>query len=183
MSHIWSSQCWDQTPGIFHTYNSSRSLKELNESCHTYEWVMSHIWMNHVRHTNESCHTYEVVMSHIWSSQCWDQTPGISYITPREAWGSWTSHARDMDVSCHTCKWVMSHERMRSDMMHSYVRHDSFIRETWLIRTRDMTHSYVRHDSFLRETCLMMSFARVSQQMDQTGMTHKHICVCLSYDS
>ena len=30
-----------------------------NESCHTYEWVMSHVWMSHVTHMNESCHTYE----------------------------------------------------------------------------------------------------------------------------
>ena len=37
----------------------------INESCHTYEWVMSHIWMSHVTHMNESCHTYEWVMSHI----------------------------------------------------------------------------------------------------------------------
>ena len=34
------------------------------------------------------------------------------------------------------------------DMTHSYVRHDSFLRETWLIPTWDMTHAYVRHDSF-----------------------------------
>jgi len=33
----------------------------VNESCHTYEWVMSHIWMSHVTHTNESCH---IRMSH-----------------------------------------------------------------------------------------------------------------------
>ena len=38
----------------------------MNESCHTYEWVMSHIWMSHVTHMNESRHTYEWVMSHIW---------------------------------------------------------------------------------------------------------------------
>jgi len=41
------------------------------------------------------------------------------------------------------------------DMTHSYVRHDSFICETWLIHMWDMTHSYVRHDSFICETWLM----------------------------
>ena len=29
----------------------------MNESCHTYEWVMSHMWMSHVTLMNESCHT------------------------------------------------------------------------------------------------------------------------------
>jgi len=27
-----------------------------NESCHTYEWDIPHIWMSHVTHTNEACH-------------------------------------------------------------------------------------------------------------------------------
>jgi len=34
----------------------------MNESRHTYEWVMSHICMSHVSHMNESCHTCERVM-------------------------------------------------------------------------------------------------------------------------
>jgi len=37
-------------------------------SCHTYEWVASHIWMSRVTHVDESCHTYGWVMSHIWMS-------------------------------------------------------------------------------------------------------------------
>ena len=42
-----------------------------NESCRTYEWIMSHVRMNHVARTNEChayewvvCHTYEWVMPH-----------------------------------------------------------------------------------------------------------------------
>jgi len=35
----------------------------VNESWHTYEWVMAHIWMSHGTHMNESCHTYEWVMA------------------------------------------------------------------------------------------------------------------------
>ena len=34
----------------------------MNESCHTYEWVMSHIWMSHATHTDRWRHTYECVM-------------------------------------------------------------------------------------------------------------------------
>jgi len=40
----------------------------MNKSSHTYEWVMSHVWMSPVTPMNESCHTYEWVMSHIWMS-------------------------------------------------------------------------------------------------------------------
>jgi len=57
--------------------------KGINESCHTYEWVMSHIWrrhiyrathwhvarlcvpMSHVIHMNESCPIYEWVVSYM----------------------------------------------------------------------------------------------------------------------
>ena len=60
----------------------------MNESCHTYEWVMSHIWMSHGTHMNdgpcathrnalhyaathvhhirnESCHTRDTARSHV----------------------------------------------------------------------------------------------------------------------
>ena len=49
------------------------------ESCHAYEWVMSHIWMSHVPHVNESCQKCEWVMSH-----------------------TWRSHVTYMNESCHT---------------------------------------------------------------------------------
>ena len=57
-----------------------------NQSWHTYEWVMSHIWMRPVTHMNESCHTYDWVMSHMWMS-----------------------HITHMTESCHTYEWVTSH--------------------------------------------------------------------------
>jgi len=37
---------------------SMSRVPHMNKSCHTYEWVMSHIWTSHVTHMNESCHTY-----------------------------------------------------------------------------------------------------------------------------
>jgi len=47
MSHIWMSH-----------------VPRMNESWHTYKWVMSHMWMSHVTHMTESCHTYEWVTAH-----------------------------------------------------------------------------------------------------------------------
>jgi len=34
-------------------------------ACHTYEWIMLHVWMRHVTHLNESCCTFQWVMPHI----------------------------------------------------------------------------------------------------------------------
>jgi len=39
-------------------------VTHMNESCHTYEWVMSHVWMSHGTHINVSYFSCE----HIWMS-------------------------------------------------------------------------------------------------------------------
>ena len=79
----------------------------MNESCHTYEWVMSRIWMSRVTHMNESCHTRECVTSHKWMSHvthtnesCHTYESVMSHI--------WMSHATHMNETCHTYEWVMS---------------------------------------------------------------------------
>ena len=40
----------------------------MNAWLHTYECLMSHLWMTHVTHMNASRYTYEYVLSHIWMS-------------------------------------------------------------------------------------------------------------------
>jgi len=47
-----------------------RHVTHVNESCHTYEWVMSHLWISHITHINESCHTYKWCMSLISRVSC-----------------------------------------------------------------------------------------------------------------
>jgi len=68
----WVRDSTHQTPNIALCIRVSHVTHVLlcstihrNESCHTYERVMSHIWTN--IHRNESCHTYEWVMSHVWA--------------------------------------------------------------------------------------------------------------------
>ena len=96
--HVWLKACHDSYNDSFLQsvtclQNSSTCVKLnvcLSQSWHTYEWVVSHIWMSHVTHMNESWHTYEWVISHIWMSR--------------------DTH---MNESCrHTYEWVMSNIRM-----------------------------------------------------------------------
>jgi len=85
MSHApWMNLC---THWMSHVAHMNDSVYTLDESCHTYEWVMLNPlpqgtrWqslctnrMSHVTHMNESCHIhanescrpYEWVMSHTW---------------------------------------------------------------------------------------------------------------------
>jgi len=61
----------------------------------------------------------------------------------------------------------------------------SSVRETWLIRTWDMTHSYVRHDSFVRETWLVACSALpimcvcLCVCMCACACVHVYMCVCV----
>jgi len=63
------------------------SCIHMNESWHTYEWVMVHIWTSHGTHMKESWHTYEWAMTHIWMS-----------------------YGTHMNELWHTYKWVMVHK-------------------------------------------------------------------------
>jgi len=92
-STIWFKAilCGSAASGLTH-------VTHMNESCPTYEGVMSHIWRSHVTHMKESCHTYEGVMSHLWRSH-------IAHMKR----SSHTSDVTHTIESCHTYKWVMSH--------------------------------------------------------------------------
>jgi len=62
----------------------------------TYEGVMSHIWMSHVIHMNESCHTYEWVMPHINEScHIWMVHATYEWVVPHmnESCHIWMSRA------------------------------------------------------------------------------------------
>jgi len=157
----------------------------MNASCHTYGWVMSHIWMSHVTH--ESCHTYEWVMSHVTHMHMGHESSCHTYGWARIRFLSqkdYESH-RDMRQDCFGCTTWIEYERVEvsfakepykradilqkrpshvtrmyascrtCDMTHVYVWHDSFIHVTWLIHMCDMTHSYMWHDSYVCVTWII----------------------------
>ena len=81
----------------------------VNESWHTCEWVMAHMWMSHGTQVNESWHTYEWVMAHVWMRH------GTHM---KESWHTyervtahiWTNYGTHMNELWHTYKWVMVHK-------------------------------------------------------------------------
>jgi len=139
-------------------------IRNINESCHTYEWVMSHIWMSHVTHMDESClisisSGISMFMPHVWVMShivgvmlhTWVMCVCQIYHSAALIWGcvTWLIHICHMYAmkSCHICEWVMSHILISIHichmyaMTHSYVCHDSFISMPWLIRKRKC-HTY-----------------------------------------
>jgi len=53
------SRNWQQS---FVSHACMSHVTHMDESCLTYEWVMSHIWTSHVTYMQESCHIFECVM-------------------------------------------------------------------------------------------------------------------------
>ena len=74
----------------------------MNQSSHTYEQVMSHVWMSHVTRMNESWHTYEWVMSNAWMSHVTRMNESCHTYSPLPANIMCT-------CTCHSYDWVMSH--------------------------------------------------------------------------
>jgi len=143
-------------------------VANMNESCRTYEWVMSHIWTSRIAHMNESCHRCACVMSKIWLSHvahvhescCTYDEVSVAHMNESchtYGWVAshiWMSDATHMNESCHTYEWVMSHSWMRHVTLHNRMPNRIF--GCWNInescRTYDgvMSHMWIRHVTHLR---------------------------------
>jgi len=81
-------------------------VTRMTESCHTYEWVMSCMFLMHVIRTSqyESNHTYELAMLHSWTSH-------ITHINESHVQMSHTYEwVTRKNKSCHPYEWVMSRQ-------------------------------------------------------------------------
>jgi len=108
---------------------------------------VSRLIVSHVTRINELCHTYEWVMSHVLTSllKVWHD----SFIRV-----TWLIHMCAMTHpymwhGIFTCVTRIIH---KCDMTQPYMWHDTFIRVTWIIHKCDKTHPYMWHDTFRRVT-------------------------------
>jgi len=177
MSHMYSS--------IDRRCTQRSHVAYMNESCHTYKWALSHIWMSHVTRTNKSWHSYEWVTSHIYSriNRRWPERCSRAHrhqgtmshthsyvwhdlsicVTHSYTWhGSFTCmivviHVHVCDITIHM--WDMTHSYVwlihMCDMTRLYLWHDSSICVTGLQGTSSHTHPYAWHDSFTCVTWLI----------------------------
>ena len=108
----------------------------MDESCHTCEWVSSHIRMDHV-------HTYKWVMSHVWISHLTRMDEPCPHI--------WMSHVTRMNESRHH---VHTHEWVTSSCPHtwmSHVTHMVWYTHEWVITLIDESyHTYELVSSHIR---------------------------------
>ena len=117
-------------PRHSHDSRSSRNMC-MDQLCHTYGWVMSHIWLSHVTHMDESCPDDIAVMR-----------------APRALKDILYASRALKDILKYTFKGPRRSHDSFSYMTHSYVTwrihmwRDSCTRVTWFMEMYDMTHSY-----------------------------------------
>jgi len=160
-------------------------VTHLNESCHTCEWVVPHIWMSHVI---GSCHTYEWVMSHIWRRHVTHMKVSrhayewvMSHI--------WMSHVIRMNESCHTYEWVMSRQQMERDWECPWAptHYESFHIYEWVMSHVWMSHVTTQHllcghdsffhvsrDSFIHATWLI-HICEMTHNLEKIESIHTHL--------
>ena len=157
-----------------------------NESCHTYEWVMSHMEMSHVTHMNELCHTYEYMRCSSHMNE--PLTSDISFISVTwliHMWWShlWMSHLNQMEQS--TRQHIVGH---MNDSPHAYrascYTHES-VRHVWMSH---VTHEYVElyigvtHMNESRHTWMChVTHEWVTSHMNVSSCTYElHTWMCIT---
>jgi len=154
---------WDIWTSIFsHTFESILTcLTHMNESCFTYEGVMSHTSQVSRRnqscltHMNESCHMHKWVMSQM----CHVEISQVSNI-----WMSHVSHICMSQVSCtnescfthinESCppyEWVNSHVQSVASQAVTVYTQQSLRNVTVVCH---VSHIWVSHVSHTNESCL-----------------------------
>ena len=116
--------------------------------CHTYEWVMSHVWMSHVTHMNKSCRTCE-----------WVSTP------------VWMSHVTHMNGSCHTCEWVLPHAWISPDAhmneLVTRMSHVTHMKESRHTYEWDMSHMWMSQITHMHASCHTCHITRVNVSLHE----------------
>ena len=141
------------------SYTRAPILGAFDQSCRTYEWVMSNIWTSQVTHMNEARHTYEWVTWH--TNESTGRRPvGFGEIskTPRShqrcslGSGIRMSRVTRGNASCHT------YAALQVMRMHTYV---------W-----GMSHIWMSHVTMWKRNC--HTCKSVMSHVCMSPVTHMH---------
>jgi len=109
----------------------------MNSTCHTYEWVMSHMWMRHVSHNGIPP----------FGRRGWWVTNNVTYTQASRH--TQMSHATRMKDLCLKYERVMFHMWMRPV---SHTDTAPFCRRSWWVANY-VTHTEEAHHTCVNESC------------------------------
>jgi len=154
----------------------------MNDSCRTFEWVMSRIWLSRVAQMHKSCR-----MCGVASVSRIDKIIGLffkralqkrrsfaketyNFIDPTDcSHPIWTSHVAEMDESCRIHEWVM---------LHIWTNHVAYVNESCRTYDWGVSHRCVSHVAYINELCCIdrwiMSHIWMSHVAHMTELCHKY---------
>ena len=171
-------------------------VTRVNESCHPYEWVMSHVsmrlvtyWKCHVTHTNVICTCWEWVMLQIYCSilfagfdllghlHYWPRVTWLIYMT-KFTWENESRPATEFWMSC-ACEWVMVLTQTTPLKWDMPTHKRSLRKETFLTHKRDLDKIEMYS---LRLACAhkLRLWTRYVAHMNESCRTHKFVTMMLS---
>jgi len=165
MSHVtyeWVMSCMQESWCIWDVDTLDVNV---NVSCHTYDWVMSNMWVWHVTYGWVMSHLFMSVARHIWMShathewvmshmndlwQVWKSRVAYGLLT---RWTTmWMWHVTHMTESCHTREcdmyrvtygWVMSH---MNETCHTWMGHVTY---EWVLSCMNQScHVWMSHVTY-----------------------------------
>jgi len=158
MSHIWMSH-----------------LAHMNESCRTYEWVMSYVtrtnesrlthvnasWMSEegLKPKGNAHASYEWVMSHMCACVMYGSCLTYQWVMSH----IWMSHVTHINGSCHTYEWIMSH-------MCACVMNGSCLTRVKFSWMNSIWHTW---------KCLSHTHECVMASVGPVACVHVYVCVCV----
>jgi len=121
-------------------------VTHINEWCHIYEWVTSHLCMSHVTHMNESCHTYECFTSHIRMRIALASLVCLHMHESCHTYMSHTYMSHTYMSHIHVTHIPVTHKHVTHKTCHTYIsftqRHEPCDTYEWV-----MSHARVRYES------------------------------------
>jgi len=150
-----------------------------------HECITSHIWNSHVTYMNEPCHMYEWVMSHVWMNRIFKDIPVAVATAIRHAIcmyqcihkyiisHAWMSHVTYMSEPYHMYEWVMSHMWMNRIFKDISVL--GAYGNVCINASRHACHmwtSHVTHMNESRHTCKSVEFQGSSISGDCCGTSY-----------
>jgi len=124
-----------------------KDRKEMNESCLTYEWAISHVWALSLIWTSHV--TYEWVMSHM-NAPRHTHTNTVTHREKAVARGHvWIGHVSHMDKSCHIWMCYVTHMNTSChtkewELLHIWMCHVSLMNESCHSWMRHVTHTHTQ---------------------------------------
>ena len=131
-------------------------------SCHTGEWVMSHVWMSCDTRMNTS-RTIESRFTYEWMYHEWTNHKGTSH--------KWLRH--DLNESCVKCKW-MSHVSHTNECVTNESVRNKRVTNEWVTNELVMCHIQMNE-------CVWCVWGLLITERPKTPCHYRYLIWVLSY--